>query len=92
MHADTCTWITELTGVCGHRHGHLSINEVRHRTIGAQGGIKEVFSDHGEYKQKDSKSVLRPLNQLHTVGELGMKDKRKAARKRRTRHEKVERE
>lgn len=60
-------------------HGHLSTNNVRHRKTGTQGGvggIKKLLSDHGEHKQKDTKSLLGPLNSLHTAVELGVRDQR----------------
>lgn len=68
-----------MESVHGHGHWHLSTNKVRRRktgTRGEAGGIKKLLSDHGEHRQKDTKSLPRPLNRLHTAGEMGVRDQR----------------
>lgn len=63
-----------------HVRGHLSTNKVRLEktsTQEAMGGMKKLLSDHGEYRQKDTKTPLRPLNRLHTavgIGERGIRE------------------
>lgn len=79
--ADSCRHmhLEQMEGVHGHGLWHLSCNKVRLRKTGTQGGgrrIKKLLSDHGEYKQKDTKSPLRPLNLLQTAGELGVRNHR----------------
>lgn len=50
MHVDM-----QLEGVDGHGHWHLTNNETRCKKTDTQGGIKKLLSDHGEFKQKDTK-------------------------------------
>lgn len=37
---------------------------------------KTLLSGHGEHRQKDTKSLTRPMNRLPTAGELGLRDKK----------------